>query len=124
MVLARALAAVRGTPVQDQVLAAKRAWGIVAEDMPESEARALGNALQVSGVKCAVGRTAALAELAAVEPARTVDALPAAHPALIAVAGITVMSMKTTTEKKGPSGAQKIASAAIMMSTGLPRSSA
>ena len=120
MALAKALASARETPVQDQVFAAKRAWGIVVEDLPESEARALGQALRSSGVECAVGPTASLAELPAVEPARTVDALPAAHPILIAVAGITVTSTTTTTEKRGPSGAQKIASVAIMMSTGLP----
>lgn len=120
MALAKALAAIRETPVQDQVIVAKRAWGIVAEDLSESEARALGRALRSSGVDCAVGPTAALAQLPAVEAARTVDALPAAHPILIAAAGITVTATKTTTEKKGPSGAQKIASAAIMMSTGLP----
>lgn len=120
MALARALAAVRETPVHDQVLAAKSAWGIVAEDLSESEARALKQALRSSGVACAVGPTAALAEPPAVEAAGTVDALPAAHPILIAVAGITVTKETTRTEEKGPSGGQKIASAAIMMSTGLP----
>jgi len=120
MALAKALAAARGTPVQDQVLVAKRAWGIVAEDLSEREARALGHALRSSGVMCAVGPAAALAELPAVEAARTVDALPAAHPILIAVAGITVTTRTTRTEKKGPSGAQKIASTAIMVSTGIP----
>lgn len=120
MALARALAAARKTPVQDQVLVAKRAWGIVAEDLSEGEARALGQALRSSGVECAVGPTAALAAVPAVEGARTMDALPAAHPILIAVAGITVTTTTTRTEKKGPSGAQKIASATILVSTGIP----
>jgi hypothetical protein len=120
MALAKALAAVRETPLQDQVLVAKRAWGIVAEDLSETEARALGRALRSSGVECAVGPTAALAELPAGEAARTADALPAAHPILIAVAAITVTKEAARTEKKGPSGAQKAASAAIMMTTGLP----
>jgi len=120
MALAKALAAVRETPVQDQVFVAKRAWGIVAEDLSESEARALGQALRSSGVECAVRPTGALAKLPTVEAARTVDALPATHPILIAVAGITVTTTTTKTERKGPSGAQKAASAAITMSTGLP----
>jgi len=120
MGLAKALAAIRETPVQDQVLVAKRAWGIVADDLPESEARALGQALRSSGVECAAGPTAALAQLPAVEAARTVDVLPAVHPVLIAVAGLTVTTTKTTTVEKGSSGAQKAASAAIMMTTGLP----
>lgn len=120
MALAKALASVRETPVQDQVLAANKAWGIVAEDLPESEARALGQALGSTGLKCTAGPTAALAKLPEVEAAATVDELPAAHPILISVAGITVTTTTTKTEKHGPSGAQKMASAAIMMSTGIP----
>ncbi len=120
MVLAKALAAIRGTPVHDQVLAAKRAWGIVAEALPAVEARSLGQALQSAGVRCAVGPASRLAELPPVEPAPKLDALPVARPTLFALAGLTVTWTTTTTEKKGPSGAQKVASAAIMMTTGLP----
>ncbi len=120
MALAGALAAARGTPVYDQVLAAKRAWGIVAEDLSEGEAEALGRALRSSGVECAVARTAALAELPAPAIARAVDVLPADQPILIAAAGMTVTKMTTKAEEKGPSKGQNIASAAIMMSTGLP----
>jgi len=114
MALAKALAEVRQTPVQDQVLAARGAWGIVAEDLSESDAKALGLALRSLGVECAVGHTAALAEIPPVEAARTVDALPAAEPILVAAAGITVTTTTTRTEKKGPTGAQQIAGAAIM----------
>ncbi len=49
MALAKALASAHETPVQDQVLAANKAWRIVAEDLPESDARALGQALRSSG---------------------------------------------------------------------------
>jgi hypothetical protein len=118
--LAKALAAVRGTPVQDQALVARRAWGIVADDLSEADAKALGKALRSAGVECAVGPTAALAELPSVETVAAVDALPAAQPILIAVAAITVTTTTTKTEKKGPSPGQKAASAAIMMATGLP----
>ena len=120
MVLAKALSAIRGTPVQDQVLAAKRAWGIVAEDVSEHEATTLEQALRSSGVECAVSPVAALVELPAVEAVATLETLPAARPVLIAVAGITVTTQATVSEKKGSSGAQKAASAAIMMATGLP----
>jgi len=120
MVLAKALAAVRETPVQDQVLEAKRAWGIVAEDLEESEARGLGRALRSAGVECAVGPMAAIARLPEVEVARTVDDLPPGDAILVAVAGTTVTITTTISEKKGPSGAQKIASATIMLGTGLP----
>jgi hypothetical protein len=120
MALARALAEARSTPVQDQVLAAKRAWGIVAEDLAESEARALAEALKSAGVECAVGPAAALVDLPDVETATTIDALPADRPILIAAAGLTVTTTSRRTEQTGPTGAQKAASAAIMMATGLP----
>ena len=120
MALARALAAARGTPVQDQVLTARRAWGIVEEDLAESEARALAEALRSAGIECAVGPAAALADLPAAEAATTIDALPADRPVLIAAAGLTVTTTTTRTEQTGPTGAQKAASAAIMMTTGLP----
>jgi hypothetical protein len=120
MALARALAAIRGTPVHDQVMAAKRAWGIVADALPAAEAKALGKALQSAGVRCAVGPASRLAELPPVEPAPKLDALPVAPPTLFALAALTVTWTTTTTEKKGPSGGQKAASAAIMMTTGLP----
>jgi hypothetical protein len=120
MVLAKALAAMRGTPVQDQVLAARRAWGIVADALPKAEATSLALALRSSGVRCAVGPTSALPDLPPPQAAQTLDALPAGRPTLVAVAGLTVTTTSTTTEQKGPSGAQKAASAAILMSTGLP----
>ncbi|MGK7312701.1 MAG: hypothetical protein ACN0LA_10740 [Candidatus Longimicrobiales bacterium M2_2A_002] len=120
MKLANALAEVRGTPVQDQVLEARGAWGIVAEHLPESEARSLGRALRSAGVECAVGPSSAVVELPAVEPVATVEALPPTTPALIAVAGIEVTTTTRPTKGKGASAAQKAASAAITMTTGLP----
>lgn len=95
MVLARALAAVRNELVQDQVLAARSAWGIVADDLPEEEAKTLGEALRSHGVECAVCRTAALPRLPAVERAKIIDGLPDGRPALIAVAAITESVTKT-----------------------------
>ncbi|MGD8289185.1 MAG: hypothetical protein PVI31_11230, partial [Gemmatimonadota bacterium] len=56
--LARALAAVHGTPLQDQAIVARRAWGIVADDLSKSEAQSLAKALGAQGVECAVGPTA------------------------------------------------------------------
>jgi len=118
--LAKALATIRGTPVQDQALAARRAWGIVADDLSKTEAEELGRALRSAGVECAVGPTSKLAQLPPVEAFRTLDALPATPPILLAVGGITVTTTTTKTEKAGPSPGQKAASAAIMMATGLP----
>jgi len=118
--LAKALATVRGTPVQDQAVAARRAWGIVADDLSKAEAEELGKALRSAGVECAVGPTAKLAELPPAESVRTLDALPGSQPIMVAVGGITVTTTTTKTEKAGPSPGQKAASAAIMMTTGLP----
>jgi hypothetical protein len=120
MKLAKALAENRGTPVQDQVAAARGAWGIVTEELPESEAKALATALGSSGIPCAVGPTTAVVELSPVEPASTARDLPSAPPALIAVAGIEGTTTTKTTKPKGRSGVQKAASAAILLTTGLP----
>jgi hypothetical protein len=120
LVLAKALGAVRGTPFHDQVLQAKRAWGIVADDLSAEEAKALGRGLTEAGVACAVGPTAALARLPDAEPIRTVDALPSPHPTLVAVAALTITTETKSTETQGPSGVQKAAGMAIAMATGIP----
>jgi hypothetical protein len=120
MALARILAAARETPVQDQVLVAKRAWGIIADDLSANEAKALAELLRSSGVQCGVGPTAALVDVPAARTIHTVDDLPEVSPILIAVAALAVTKTKTRTVEKGPSGAEKAASAAIMMTTGLP----
>jgi hypothetical protein len=120
MALAKALAAIRETPVQDQVLAAKAAWGIVADDLSESGAQALGKALRARGVGCAVGPTAALVELAPVEAAETLGALPDAAPTLVSVAAITITTTTGGTETKGPGVGQTLANAAIVAGTGIP----
>ncbi len=120
MQLAKALAAIRGTPVQDQVLVARGAWGIVADDLSEMEAKSLGQALRSAGVRCAAGPVNALARIPAAEMLSTFGDMPAARPTLMAVAGLSVRTEKTTSVKKGPSGAQKAASTAIMMTTGIP----
>ena len=120
MTLAKALAEIRGTPVQDQVVEARGAWGLVAEGLSEREAKAMATALGSAGVPCAVGPTRAVIELSPVEVASTVRDLPPAAPTLIAVAGIEGTTTTRTTTRKGQSGAQMVASAAILMTTGLP----
>jgi len=120
LVLAKALAAARKTPVQDQMIDARKSWGIVAEDLAEEEANELVQVLLASGVASAVCPASSLVELPAAEAVTTLQSLPAAHPVLIAVAGITITSTTTTTEKKGPTGAQKLVSTALMLGTGLP----
>jgi len=119
MELARILAAVRETPLQDQVLEAKAAWGILGEDLSRSEAEALQHALHSAGLECGIGPMSALVALPAAQVVVRRDALPPVPPTLIAAAALTV----TTTSRsgqRGPSGFQKAASAALMMTTGIP----
>lgn len=120
MALAKTLAGIRQTPVQDQVLQAKRAFGIIEDGLSKEEAQALGQALLSEGVKVAVGPMAALVGPAEPQPVTSIDELPAGSPTLISAAALTVVTTRTTTETKGPSPAQKAAGAAIMMATGLP----
>jgi hypothetical protein len=120
MVLAKAFAAIRGTPVHDQVLQAKRSFGIVADDLSHEDAKAMAVALKNEGVNVAMGPTAALAQLPAAEAATSLDAIPTQAPTLVSVAAITIVTTRTTTQKQGPSPGQKAASMAIKMSTGLP----
>jgi hypothetical protein len=120
MILAKALAELRGTPVQDQVIEARSAWGILEEGLPEAEATALAGALRSRDIACAVGPDSALARLPEPEPATTRGALPDAVPILFAVAGVTLTETTTTKVKEAPGGTQTIARAAIMAGTGIP----
>jgi hypothetical protein len=120
MDLARALAKVRGAPVQDQVLEARSARGIVAEGLSEDDARSLGRSLRSSGFPVALAPAGAVATLPEAEPAREKGALPAAPPFLVAAAPVTVTTRGRGTKRSGPSPGQKAASTAILMTTGMP----
>jgi hypothetical protein len=118
--LAKALAAARKTPLQDQMVFAKNCWGIVAENLGPEEAKNLGETLKTSGVECMVCPSSSLAALPPAETTKTFESLAAAKPALIAAAAITISSTTTKHIKEGPSAAQKIASVGLMMATGIP----
>ena len=120
MALAKALAAARKTPLQDQMMAAKNGWGILAENLGEEEAKALAQALRSSGVESVVCPSSSLVRLPPAEPATTYPSASAFQPVLIAAAGIIITSTTTKTVKEGPSGAQKILNTAILLGTGLP----
>ena len=51
MVVAKALAAIRKTPVQDQVTAAKNGWGVLAEYLSPEEAQKLVESLKRAGLE-------------------------------------------------------------------------
>jgi hypothetical protein len=118
--LAKALAAVRKTPLQDQMLAARRAWGIVADDLGKEAATELGASLERAGLANVVCRASALVDPPHPDPAKKHEDLPVSQPNLIAVAAITVTSTVKATETRGPTGAQKVLSTAISLGTGLP----
>lgn len=88
LALAKAFAAARKTPLQDQMAAAKRSWGIIADKLAEDEARELAALLSGAGLESVVRPASSLPELPPVEPAVNALALKHAAPALIAVAAI------------------------------------
>ena len=118
--LAKALAAARKTPLQDQMVFAKNCWGILAENLTRVEADAMAQGLKQTGVEAIVCPTASLAALPPAETAKTFDSLAAAKPVLIAAAAIDITTTTTRLVKEGPSAGQKIASMGLMMATGLP----
>jgi hypothetical protein len=120
MVLAKALAAARKTPLQDQVRTAKKAWGIVAENVKEDEAKTLVERLDACGIASAAMPMPALVPLPEVRALKQWDPSLTDGAVLIAAAGMTVTSTTTQMVKEGPSTSQKILSTAIMLGTGLP----
>ena len=118
MALAKALSAVRRTPLQDQINAAKRAWGILAENLTESEGSRFAGALREAGIETAV--VPAPAALPEAQPVKSFESALSDRLILVAAAGMTVTSTTTKTVKEGPSAGQKILSAGILLSTGLP----
>jgi len=120
MAVAKALAAVRKTPVQDQVAAAKSGWGFLAENLSAEEAQSLVDGLSRFGLESASLPVSSLVQLPEARPIGRFDPTLADQLILIATAGITVTSTNTKTIKEGPSAGQKVLSAAILLGTGLP----
>jgi hypothetical protein len=118
--LAKALAAARKTPLQDQMVFAKNCWGILAENLVQGEAQSLKASLAQAGVSTIVSASASILALPAAEAAAKIEPLVAAKPILIAAAGVTITSTTTKMIKEGPSAANKILSTGIMLATGLP----
>ena len=120
LAVAKALAALRKTPLQDQISAAKKGWGIIAQDIVAEEANVLVEGLAACGLESLCLPTASLIQLPPAEPARRFEAALANHLVLVCAAGITVTSTTTKTTQEGPSAAQKILSTGILLTTGLP----
>jgi len=120
MALAKALAAIRRAPVQDQVHVAKRAWGIISEHLSEADAGTLVDSLRRAGIECRVVAGEAIAPLPPAETLLKMEAGVADSLALIAAAGYTVVSAVAGTGTEGPKSALKIINAGILLTTGLP----
>jgi len=118
MILAKALAAFRKTPVQDQIVPARKGWGIIAEHIGSEEAQRLVEGLRQSGLESKV--VPSLAALPAAQAITRWETSIPEQPVLMAAAGITVTSTTTKTIQEGPSAGQKILSAGILLTTGLP----
>jgi hypothetical protein len=118
--LAKALAAAHQTPLQDQMVFAKSCWGVLSESLGQNEAQNLKLTLGQCGVQTIVCPSTSLISLPAAEAATAIQLLSAAKPVLIAAAAITITSTTTKKIKEGPSAADKIVSAGIMLTTGLP----
>jgi hypothetical protein len=118
MVVARALAAIRKTPVQDQVQAARSSWGVIAENLEAQDGQILANALNEAGLASAL--VPALSPLPEAKPVVRWDPSVAEDLILIAAAGITITSTTTKSIKEGPTSAQKLLNTGILLTTGLP----
>jgi hypothetical protein len=120
MIVAKALAAVRKTPLQDQIGPAKGGWGIVADNLAETDAQSLARNVGALGVPCIAVPASTVVQLPAPQAMTRMD--PALFPTvvLMAAAGFTVTSTTTKTVKEGPSAAQKVLSTGILLTTGLP----
>ena len=118
--LAKALAAARKTPLQDQMVFSKSCWGIVAENLGQEEVQSLKVSLGPTGIQTIVCPSASLASLPKAETANTLQLLSVAKPVLIAAAAVTITSTTTKQVKEGPSTADKVVSAGIFLATGLP----
>lgn len=118
--LAQALATFKKIPFIDAGHEARASWGVVAENISESEAERLLKILKenkLDGVAKPAG------EIKKTPPVKLIRTLPADFPqelSLIAAAGIKTTTTKTTQIKEGPTGTQQIVKVGILLSTGLP----
>jgi hypothetical protein len=120
MTVAKALAAARKTPLQDQMRTAKSGWGILAENLQEAEAKSLVQELGKSNLSCAAIPASSLAPLPEAKPLLRMEPVVTEGLVLIAAAAVTITSTTTKSVKEGPNAAQKVLSTAILLGTGLP----
>jgi hypothetical protein len=118
--LAPVWAAQRKMSVTDAAQELHRRWGLLAEGISEAEAEACRLAFEKAGVKIAVREEAACV---AAPKAQTLTRLPDVLGPVWLLAAAEITEEHTTMSKpssSGPSAVQQIASAGILMATGLP----
>lgn len=118
--LAEALARFNKVAAVDAAPAARRSWGIVADDLEKGRAEALAAELARSGLEGLALPNNLIEDLPQIRPVKAYPEKFAAKPwALVAAAGFrkTVTAAKT---QEGPSMAQKAFGLGLMMTTGLP----
>lgn len=133
--VAKVLAAFNKIPFIDAVHAAKQGWGILAEEIPEEKALGLKAAFDAAGIETRVipGRPATLPPVQEVasmkfEPPQVTCALRNASSVTITAADVALIAgcildenrTVRVTKQEGPSTGQRLASGAILLTTGIP----
>jgi hypothetical protein len=134
--LADALEEFHRIPEDEAIQLARRAWGFAGENLTEERAGLLAGKCKEAGIETLILDSAAVASLpveknfvkAAVKPdgldytleTKEQGFAPWESAALVAAAPIKEETITVQTVKEGPSGAQRMASLAIMSVTGLP----
>jgi hypothetical protein len=120
MGLAKALAAIRKTPLQDQLLPAKRGWGVIETNLEEDAAKQLHLQLQTTGIHCSIVADSDFSQPPAAETIKQLDSGSLTGCLLIAAAAITQTTTTSKTVKQGPSATDKLISTGILLTTGIP----
>lgn len=106
-VVAEALAAWKGVPVADAIIAARRCWGLSVESEEKPAADKLAGLLQSRGVGALAVPSSLLEELPAVEPIRSLASAPSKSTVLIAAAGFKKTTTREVKTTEGPSPTQR-----------------
>src|SRR5205823_2226747 len=93
---------------------------LLAENLSEEESKALQSRLHAAGLDTLAIPQTEIVVLPAPQPLAQFSPIIPEQILLVAAAGITVTSTTTRQVKEGPSAAQKILNAGILMTTGLP----
>ena len=136
MAVAKALAAIRGVPLQDAIAPARAAGGLLLENADEKAARDLAARFDRAGFPSVVVLQEKVLPLPPVQGVSSLTFLPdgvevvleasrkvaasQTRVRLISAGAFKQTTLETITVKEGPTQGQKMASLGILMTTGLP----